>query len=100
MRTLFVERSLHVRQTPELPAEADEETGNDTTTQGIFIPLIDLERPQRGECAAVGMLRVKETCIDCYAVLITYPEARRVDVKEVEVNPCVLGRCLLWVKER
>jgi hypothetical protein len=46
------------------------------------------------------MLRVKETCIDCYGVLITYPAARRVDVKGVEVNPCVLERYLLWIKER
>jgi hypothetical protein len=42
------------------------------------------------------MLRVKETCIDCHGVLITYPVAERGNVEGVEVNLCVLGRCLLW----
>ena len=46
-----------------------------------------------------GMLGVKETCIDCHGVLITYPVAKRGDVEVVEVNLCVLGRCLLWVEK-
>lgn len=42
---------------------------------------------------------MKETCIDCHGVLITYPVAKRGEVEGFEVNLCVLGRCLLWVKE-
>ena len=69
--------------------------GSSTSTHGIFILLIDLERPQRGGFCGFGMLGVKETCIDCHGVLITYPVAKRGDVEGVEVNLCVLGRCLL-----
>jgi hypothetical protein len=43
-----------------------------------------------------GLLEAKETCIDCHGVLITYHVAKRRDVGVVEVNLCVLGRCLLW----
>lgn len=43
------------------------------------------------------MLRVKENSIDCHGVLISYPVARKVEVEGVEVNLCVLGRCLLWI---
>jgi len=46
-----------------------------------------------------GMLGVKETCIDCHGVLITYPVAKRGDVAVGEVNLCVLGRCLLWTEK-
>jgi len=46
-----------------------------------------------------GVLRVKETCIDCHGVLITYPVAKRGDVEGAEVNLCVLGRCLLWAEK-
>lgn len=47
-----------------------------------------------------GMLRVKETCIDCHGVLITYPVAKRGELEGVEVNLCVLGRCLLRSEKR
>lgn len=43
------------------------------------------------------MFRVKENSIDCHGVLISYPVARKVEVEGVEVNLCVLGRCLLWI---
>jgi hypothetical protein len=46
------------------------------------------------------MLRVKENSIDCHGVLISYHVARRVEVEGVEVNLCVLGRRLLWIKKR
>lgn len=68
---------------------------SNTSTHGIFIPLIDLQRPQRGGFCGFSMLGVKETCIDCHGVLITYPVAKRGVVEGVEVNLCVLGRCLL-----
>lgn len=42
---------------------------------------------------------MKETCIDCHGVLITYPVAKREDIEGVEVNLCVLGRCLLWAEK-
>jgi len=32
-------------------------------------------------------------------VLITYPVAKRLDVEGMEVNLCVLGRCLLWAEK-
>jgi hypothetical protein len=34
------------------------------------------------------VLRVKETCIDCRGVLITYPVAKKGDVEGAEVNLC------------
>jgi hypothetical protein len=45
------------------------------------------------------MLGVKETCIDCRGVLITYAVAKRGDVEVVEVNLSVLGSCLLWAEK-
>jgi hypothetical protein len=68
--------------------------GNDTTTQGIFIPLIDLERPQRGGLCGRQYVEGEKNSIDCHGVLISYPVAGRVQMEGVEVNLCVLGKRL------